>query len=228
LLLEACYFSNMGVRSAVLPVLRNGAGDPQQMYSPHGYDLIVDTEANDLWSPVRVAVIFDRHEETRRRHGWPMLVGEWGAFWEDKDAGRGCGTKEQADQLRRIFETFGCGDTFWCYPDSGLAHQNIDGFRYSDALVRGVPVAVSGRLDSYRWEPETGVFTCEWEDDGTLAESRFWVPGWVTDVQVESEGNSGSNAAWRVEMTSPGSHLYVTDTCIPGRWRIRVGTRSER
>ena len=209
LLLEACYFSNMGVRSAIQPVLRNGARDPQQMYSPHGYDLIVDTEANDLWSPERVSVIFDQHEAARRDHGWPMLVGEWGAFWEEQATGRGCGTLEQADQLRRIFETCGCNDTFWCYPDGGIAQQNIDGFRYSDAIVRGVPVAVSGRLLSYQWDPETGVFTCTWADDGSGAESRFWVPGRVTEVQA------GTDAAWHMEHSERGCTMRVAGAKMP-------------
>ena len=219
LLLEACYFSNMGVRSAVGPVLRDGTRDPQQMFSPHGYDLVVDTEANDLWSPVRVAVIFDRHEQVRRSQGWPMLVGEWGAFWEDKTSGRGCGTKEQADQLRRIFESFGCGDTFWCYPDSGLADQNLDGFRYSDAIVRGVPVAVSGRLLSYRWEPETGMFLCEWEDDGRGVESRFWVPSRIVSVQTAPE------AVWRLDDTLGECRVAISGSHEAGRQRLCITTR---
>ena len=219
LLLEACYFSNMGVRSAVGPVPVDGARDPQQMYSPHGYDLIVDTESNELWSPVRVDVIFDRHEEARRRHGWPMLVGEWGAFWEDGASGRGCGTKDQADQLRRIFESLGCGDTFWCYPDGGLANQNIDGFRYSDAIVRGVPVAVSGRLLSYQWDPEAGVFTCTWEDDSSGAESLFWVPGRITATK-EIPG-----ATVRTEASARGSHVWVSGARQGGTRSIQFVTR---
>ncbi len=219
LLLEACYFGNMGVLSAVGPVLRGGERDPQQMYAPHGYDLIVDTEANDLWSPVRVAVIFDQHERARRRHGWPMLVGEWGAFWEDRASGRGCGTKEQADQLRQIFESFGCGDTFWCYPDDGTARQNIDGFRYSDAIVRGVPVAVSGRLLSYRWDPEAGVFTCEWKDDGSGGESLFWVPDTIAAIRIAPEANT------RVEDNARGYHLAVSGIGTACTRSLHVVTR---
>ena len=147
-----------------------------------------------------------------------MLVGEWGAFWEDRVSGRGCGTQDQADQLQRIFEAFGCSDTFWCYPDGGLAHQNIDGFRYSEALVRGIPAAISGRLITYRWEPGTGVFMCEWDDDGRGTESRFWVPGRVLETYVMPE------SAWHVTQTVRGSHVSVAGRGAPGLHQIRIAT----
>lgn len=181
LFLEASYFSNMGVRSGITPVMRNGHRDPQQIYAPHGYDLIVDTTANDLWSPARVDVIFRHHAEVSDAHGWPMLVGEWGAFWENAD-GVGCGTEPQAEQLRVVFEQTLCGDTFWCYPDEGVEKQNVDGFRYSNAIVRGLPLAVNGTLLSYQWLPEAKTLSLVWLEGESAADTLLWVPGHGCEV----------------------------------------------
>jgi len=227
LLLEASYFSNMGVRSGIVPVLRNGRRDPQQIYSPHGYDLIVDTEQNDLWSPARVAVIFDRHEEVRATTGWPMLVGEWGAFWQGEE-GRGCGTKEQGDQLRRIFETCRCGDTFWAYPDAGLNAQNIDGFRYSDAIVRGVPESVAGMLLSYRWEPETGVFSCSWKEDDSTQDTVLWIPGQLVSMLEEADGSNTIPLHGSSEEDGRGTRVSVAPSGLKAIRTIQLQMRSIR
>ncbi len=117
----------------------------------------VDTTANNLWSSARVEVIFRHHAEVSNAHQWPMLVGEWGAFWENEE-GMGYGNKPQADQLRDIFERACCGNTFWSYPDEGFRKQNLDGFGYSDAIVRGIPLAVNGLLVSYYWNPQEKTF----------------------------------------------------------------------
>ncbi len=80
LFLETTMGSNMSVRSAIVPVELAGQRDPAQVYSPHGYDLVVNTPDIAQASPERVAFIFRRHGETAERLGMPMLVSEWGAY----------------------------------------------------------------------------------------------------------------------------------------------------
>ncbi len=226
LFLEASYFSNMGVRSGIAPVLRKGTRDPQQIYAPHGYDLIVDTTANELWSPARVEVIFRHHAETGARHCWPMLVGEWGAFWQNAE-GDGCGTKAQADQLRTVFEEMRCGDAFWCYPDEGARQQNLDGFRYSGAIVRGVPQAVNGGLRAYRWMPEESEFRMEWEEGGSTADTTAWVPGPVLSA-LEITTNGVQEPANCLLCAIDGGTFLSFPPRMPGMKRnvlIRHGSR---
>lgn len=72
---EHSYFANMGVPSGQ-PALPDSAW----IYSPHGYDLTVDSAAIALSSNIRAGVIFARHLETQQRLQVPVLVGEWGAL----------------------------------------------------------------------------------------------------------------------------------------------------
>ena len=110
LFIEPAMSSNIGIPSALGPVTdAHGARDPHQAYAPHGYDLVTDTDNIELTSNKRVELIFRRHGEKSRSLNMPMLVGEWGAFYEDSRAvGPAKFAVSQFDQL-------GCGDTYWSY-----------------------------------------------------------------------------------------------------------------
>jgi endoglycosylceramidase len=110
LFLEPAMSANLGVPSALAP-LTDGSGrrDPQQAYAPHGYDLVTDTSSIDLISPGRIAFIFHRHAELARKMRMPMLVGEWGAFYDHSAAA------PAARFTMRLFEKLGCGDLYWAY-----------------------------------------------------------------------------------------------------------------
>src|SRR5690606_1887372 len=62
ILREHSYFANLGVPSGQPPLL-----DHAEVYSPHGYDLTVDTPAIALSSDIRAATIFARQRETQER-----------------------------------------------------------------------------------------------------------------------------------------------------------------
>lgn len=110
LFLEPAMSANMAIRSAIEPLSDEaGRRDPQQAYAPHGYDIVVDTGAQDLDSRARVALIFRRHDEFARKYQLPMLVGEWGAFQSDTAAA------EAARHTVQLFDELACGDTFWAY-----------------------------------------------------------------------------------------------------------------
>lgn len=110
IMLEPCMAANDGVRSALKP-LKNTQGqmDPQQAYAPHGYDLITDTDLFDKGSPVRVAIIFQRHHEKSHELQMPMLVGEWGAYYLNPRA------VVPAQQALSIFRGISCGSFYWSY-----------------------------------------------------------------------------------------------------------------
>jgi endoglycosylceramidase len=110
LFLEPAMSANMGIPSALRP-LTDGSGkpDPEQAYAPHGYDLVTDTEALDLTSNARVALIFQRHGELARAWRMPMLVGEWGAYYGNPAAAGA------ARFTLRQFDRLGCGDLYWAY-----------------------------------------------------------------------------------------------------------------
>lgn len=73
---EHSYFSNMGIQCKA-PLIMAGPNqvDPNQAYSPHGYDLVVDTDAIIMASNKRIDVIFGTHKRTQDSLNVPVLVG---------------------------------------------------------------------------------------------------------------------------------------------------------
>ncbi len=153
--LEHSYFSNPGVPSSLIPVKdKNGKVDKKIAYAPHGYDLVVDTEAYTNASSSRVKFLFDQAEATSKRLNIPMLVGEWGAF-----GGKNPGFANQSDEILRLFEKYKCLNMYWAYS------EGIESYPYFKMLVRSYPRATLGTLLSYSNQPGE-VFSCVWEESG--------------------------------------------------------------
>jgi endoglycosylceramidase len=167
LLLETSMASNMGVRSAIEPVLGpDGKRDPQQAYAPHGYDIVVDTPDQANPSYDRITLIFTRHGETAKRLGMPLLIGEWGAY-----GNAGPEIIPAARAVVREMEKLMCGNTYWAYTDG------IEKTASFEVLCRPIPLCVSGILKSYGSDPETHTFTCAWSEDGsTKAVTEVFLP----------------------------------------------------
>ncbi len=169
--LETAMSANMGVYSAIEPVLGpDGTRDPLQAYAPHGYDIVVDTADIALASEERVELIFSRHGETARRLNMPMIVGEWGAYY----GGAGTEVVPAAWFVVRQFEKLLCGDTYW------LFGRYLYTSPYLPALQRPIPQRIAGTLLAYHADPEARTFTCTWkEDPGIVAPSRIYIPEWA-------------------------------------------------
>ncbi len=173
LFLETSMGSNMGIYSAIDPVNGpDGRRDPLQAYAPHGYDLVTDTP--DIASPCngRVDLIFNRHDETAKRLGMPMLVGEWGAY------GRSLHALPAAQHVVQIFERLRCGETYWAY------EQNMENWAIFPAIQRPYPASVSGALVSYQTNTDTQGFTCIWrEDPAVKAPTCIYLPARIRDAK---------------------------------------------
>jgi len=109
--LEPSMSANLGIPSAITPLLdEHGRRDPQQAYAPHAYDIVIDTPQAGLKSSnARIELIFRRHDETAARLKMPMLVGEWGAYYQDPSA------VAAAQFVIRQLDALQCGDTYWDY-----------------------------------------------------------------------------------------------------------------
>ncbi len=103
------YISNIGVPSGIPPITVAGQPDPRQIFAPHGYDLVVDTDAIGLASDSRAHSIFERHRETQLALNLPVIVTEWGAFGASRVA------DTHGRYLIDLFESWGWGHTYWCY-----------------------------------------------------------------------------------------------------------------
>ncbi|NGP61539.1 glycoside hydrolase family 5 protein [Paenibacillus thiaminolyticus] len=164
LFLETNYFSNLGTRSMIEPVIGlDGIRDEQQVYAPHAYDLVTDTGLAHTANDARLELILTRHEETRQRLEMPLLVGEWGAFYGSPDTGH------VPLHIQRQLEKLLCSDTYWDYTPDMDRSPSFLGVR------RGYPVAVAGTLKQYRYEHELGSFSMRWEEAGESKAARSYI-----------------------------------------------------
>jgi len=205
LFLETSMSSNMGIYSAIEPVCGpNGQRDPRQAYAPHGYDIVVDTADLATGSNDRVGLIFARHGETAERLGMPMLVGEWGAYGH-----AGPEIRPAAQFVVRQFERLLCSDVYWLFV------RDIDQRAYFEVLDRPFPLRVAGTLLSYQTDPESGGFTCVWQEDPSVtAPTRIYVPARAFPGE-DGVTLSPAGSGFRVEPAREGArsvHLVVPPT----------------
>ncbi len=168
LFLETSYHCNTGIPSA-LEAIRdaNGQRDTQQVFAPHGYDIVVDTPAYVHSSSARVNTIFENLAATQRRLRMPLLIGEWGAFGTNGPA-----ILPAARMVVKHLERFGASDTYWLY------ERDLEQRAYFSALRRPLPQRIAGTLVSYKSRPETGAFTCTWKEDPCVsAATLVYLPG---------------------------------------------------
>lgn len=157
ILREHDYFANLGIPSGQPPL-----DDSAWLYSPHGYDLTVDTEAIALSSNTRASTIFERCRETADRLNVPVLVGEWGAF------GAAPGVTNHAAHLLDVFDSHHWSWTYWCWEEGFTATEG------ASALRRPRPLAFAG--DATGWEVTETAFTAAWHGRAGDAPSEFWLP----------------------------------------------------
>lgn len=161
--LEANYFCNTGIRSFVEPVSIDGVKDAHQVYSPHGYDILVDTDAYDHPGYGRLDVIFDMHKETGERMDVPVLVGEWGCFPNAGDS-----EVAQAKYIMDIFSKNLFSDTYYDF-------SHIKDNRVLEAIARPYPMQVPGTVKDYSYDYDKKTLTAT-IDEKMKGVSVFFVP----------------------------------------------------
>lgn len=168
LFLEHSYFSNPGVPSGIQRITySDGSQEDKLAYTPHGYDLVVDTKAYSSASNARVGYLFDHVYRTSRRLNMPMLVGEWGAFHSMDSI-----FVDQTEFILEKFEDYKCGQTFWAY------YEGIGNYPYFQALIRPRPIEVAGTIESFKYDTQQNSFSCSWIENSEVKEpSTFFLPG---------------------------------------------------
>ena len=106
---ESNYFANAGVPTMAAPaVYEDGSVIENQAYVPHGYDILVDTEAYETGGCERVAFIFGSLLEAAKKMNLPTLIGEWGCYPNASEA-----QKQQAAFLLNLFKENGVGNVYY-------------------------------------------------------------------------------------------------------------------
>lgn len=202
IIVESCYYTNLGIPFCMPPVNYDGKREEQLCYSPHGYDLVVDTPTYDYASDSRVWSIFEEKKRTQEKWNVPIIVGEWGGFCE------GDRWLAHLDFLLQKFDENQWSQTYYVFFDSFF---KTDYDKVLKRLVRPVPQAVCGNIEKYRYDKEKNVFTLEFTQ-----ERDFDVPTVIyahKEIEsIETDGEYtivplGKNGESRIELkTKPGAH----------------------
>lgn len=210
IMIETSYFSNMGMESG-LQLIQNDDGviDPSQAFSPHGYDLVVDTDHYEIYNQDRVDLIFATHRKVQERLNIPTLVGEWGAFTNHS------ATISLTKALIEIFERNLWSNTYWCYT------HDFKEMPYVQALNRAYPQITGGQLMSYNYNHDTDKINITYVPSGLetviyhpraahLSEEKIKVSG-VQDYQSEIHSYSGAHGG-TITVVTPRKDEAITVT----------------
>lgn len=186
LMLETNYFTNMGVESG-LELVQNSDGTiaHHQVYTPHGYDLVVDTDHYEIYNQERVDFIFATHRKVQNRLNVPVLIGEWGAFNGNP------ATYELTKAVNTIFEQYLWSNTFWCW---------FEGFQntpFAKALRRGFPHTTGGVLSGYQYDYDTETIKVEYISSG--GETLIYHP-LAALIRAEDVRVQGAGAVCQIEL----------------------------
>ncbi len=151
--IENSYFSNIGMPCSNTPITIDGKQEPNQCFSPHAYDIMVDTPAYKYANNSRVGYLFDEHRKTQDRMDLPVLVGEWGGNAE------GTEWLPHVEFLLQKFDEYKWGHTYWAYYD-GILEKPV-----TTVLSRPYPKAVTGVIDSYKLDKDAKTFTLKFTQD---------------------------------------------------------------
>jgi len=185
LFIEHGIFANSGVLSDIQPLLTTtGEKDPLVAYAPHGYDLVTDTRYQEASSFDRVAFIFNRIDQTGQRLEMPVLVGEWGAFYASEEPA----VTEQASFIMDQYERRLFSHTYWSY------FERLDQMPYFKALQKPYPMAISGILQSWDYDQESGTLEVRWEESEQFSPGTLvYVPAVPGDIKNSLELDPGSD-----------------------------------
>lgn len=163
---ENCYYSNLGIPCNVPRIIyRDGTREENHVFSPHGYDITVDTPLTNNASPHRVDFIFDEHKRTQERLSVPVLVGEWGGMVPGS---------EEYPALEHLIDKFDSNkwsQTYWHY------YKDFENSKIMDIISRPLPFAVAGEIKKYSYDRKEKLFTLTYKGSSDIkAPTLIYLP----------------------------------------------------
>jgi endoglycosylceramidase len=129
----------------------DGQVDHQQIYGPHGYDAVVDSDNYEAFNKENINQIFAQKNLSQLRLQVPVIVGEWGAF-PSKDF-----TNSLIEHMAGILEQYHWSSTYWVY------YQGMEKDPNYSSLERGYPVITAGDLISYQYDYSMKSLNVKWK-----------------------------------------------------------------
>lgn len=167
-----------------------GRLDSAQIYAPHGYDSVVDSDRYDSFSKENVERLYAGKRASQEQLGLPVIVGEWGAF-PSKDF-----TNDLIRHMNKILERNLWGDTYCEY------HPGMDRDPNFTSLCRAYPMETAGNPECYQYEEALGRFTMCYEAV-CGRETKIFCPFVPKNVVCSVP------CEYRIEMTEGGSCICL-------------------
>ncbi len=136
--------------------------DGEQIYAPHGYDSVADSDRYESFSKQNVELLYEEKRRAQDRLGLPTIASEWGAF-PSRDF-----TNDLIRHMNGILEKNLWGSAY-CEYRPGM--ENDPNF---SALCRGYPAETAGDLTAYHYDEAARRF--EMTFDAAVGESRIFCP----------------------------------------------------
>lgn len=162
---------------------RNGE-ESQQIYAPHGYDSVVDSDRYENFSMENIERLFANKRAMQEQLCMPVIVGEWGAFPSREF------TNRLIDHMNGILEKYLWSSAYWQYQPGMEDDPN-----YS-ALNRAYPAIFDGELKNYHYDRQKRELCVTWSGREMLCYvpfCRFEVKaGNGIDISVERKMEKGT------------------------------------
>lgn len=158
-----------------------------QIYAPHGYDSVVDSDRYENFSKENVERLYAHKREAQERLGLPTIAAEWGAFPSRAF------TNTLIRHMNGIVEKNLWGSAYCEY------HPGMESDGNFTALCRAYPEETAGELKSYHFDEAEARFTMDFRAEAG-GESRIFLPFAPKAVHCDR------TVSWRME----GSNLLLT------------------
>ena len=167
-------YSSSTVRTGIGRLDNPAAGESIQIYAPHGYDSVVDSDRYESFSKENVEQLFADKRSSQEELELPVVVGEWGAF-PSKDF-----TNDLIPHMNGILERYLWSSAYWEY------HPGMEDDENYSSLCRAYPMEAAGELRSYHYNEEKKVLEMTLKAAGR---SKIYCP--FAPMRVIGLGESG-------------------------------------
>ena len=167
-----------------------------QIYAPHGYDAVVDSDHYESFNKQNVEALFADKRRSQTDLGLPTIIGEWGAFPSKPF------TNDLIRHMNGILERYLWSSTYWQWVPGIENDPN-----YSD-LSRAYPRVTAGELRSYHYDAEDKtLFLCyKARENGVSTIYCPFIPDSIeASAPVVTEIEKLSDAACIVRVTAEQS-----------------------
>ena len=164
-----------------------------QIYAPHGYDAVVDSDRYESFNKQNVEALFAEKRRSQTELGLPTIIGEWGAFPSKPF------TNDLIRHMNGILEQYLWSSTYWQWMPGIENDPN-----YSD-LSRAYPMVTAGELRAYHYDAEEKALSLCYEAQAQGVTEIYcpFIPGSIeASAPVTSEIEKLSDAACTVRITA--------------------------